>query len=88
MNFKQYVKEKFGVDDTGFAYPFPEHVDVLDDRSDQGGPVVAVIYDRDPEKVERCRRDLMRIANGVVDRLERELAEKIANESNESKVLG
>ena len=63
------------MDDSGFAYPFPEHVDVLDDRSDEGGPVVAVIYDRDPERVAQCRRNLMRIANEVVDRLEREMRE-------------
>ena len=82
MNMRQYMREKFGIDDSNFAYPFPEHVDVFEDRSDEGGPIVGVIYDRDPEKVERCRRNLMRIANQVVDRLEREYDEKVREAEN------
>lgn len=61
INFSKYLLEKYGIDDSNFAIPFGE-VDVIDDRFDSGGPIVAVNYIRDPEICERCRRNLIEIA--------------------------
>lgn len=64
--------EKLHIDDSGWAYPFPDKADYINDRWDEGGPIVIVTYNRDPEACRRARNNLMRVANEIIDRLSAE----------------
>lgn len=61
--------DKLGIDDSGWAIPFPDEADYIVDHSDEGGPIVIVTYNRDPEACRRAKRNLMSVANQVIDRL-------------------
>ena len=61
---------KLGIDDSNWAIPFPDEADYIDDRSDEGGPIIIVTYN--PEACRQAKRDLMHVANQVIDRLSAE----------------
>lgn len=61
IDLSKYLREKYGIDDSNFAIPF-KPADVIIDKMEEGGPLVAVTYCQDPEAGERCERNLLDIA--------------------------
>lgn len=63
------VVRRLQVDSSGWFFHLPDTADVILDHTDQGGPVLILKLDREPEARRQAGRRLIQVAGQVIHRL-------------------